>query len=165
MSRLGGEAVAAASVSGGTSFIALPALERRSGPSGPALVAAHTALARIALAHGEPQAAESWAKKASAEVAGRPAAGSGEAPRALLGQRPDPHDRQIGLGPVLVGSAECDGEAAQQQQAFDAYVKETAGTSGQNVADQLSKLADLKSQGVITDAEFEAQKSKLLASA
>jgi len=55
-------------------------------------------------------------------------------------------------------------QAAEQQKAFDAYVRETAGTSGQGVADQLSKLADLKAKGVITDAEFEAQKSKLLAS-
>src|SRR5271169_489537 len=55
-------------------------------------------------------------------------------------------------------------EAAQQQQAFDAYVKEAAGTAGTSSADQLSKLADLKSQGVITDAEFEAQKSKILSS-
>ena len=51
--------------------------------------------------------------------------------------------------------------AQQQQQAFDAYVKETAG-AGNNV-DQLAKLADLKQQGAITDAEFEAQKAKLLA--
>ena len=55
-------------------------------------------------------------------------------------------------------------EAAQQQQAFDQYVKETAGTSGASSADQLSKLADLKTQGVITDAEFDAQKAKILAS-
>jgi ABC-type multidrug transport system fused ATPase/permease subunit len=53
-------------------------------------------------------------------------------------------------------------EAAQQQQAFDDYVRQTAG-SGDDTASQLSKLADLKSQGVITDAEFEAQKAKLLA--
>jgi ABC-type multidrug transport system fused ATPase/permease subunit len=38
-------------------------------------------------------------------------------------------------------------QAARQQKAFDSYVKETA---------------DLKSKGVLTDAEFEAQKSKLL---
>ena len=56
-------------------------------------------------------------------------------------------------------------QAAEQQKAFDAYVKQAAGTSGDGVADQLSKLADLKAKGVITDAEFEAQKSKLLASA
>ena len=51
--------------------------------------------------------------------------------------------------------------AQQQQQAFDSYVKETAGAD--NSVDQLAKLADLKQQGVITDAEFEAQKAKLLA--
>ena len=55
-------------------------------------------------------------------------------------------------------------EAAEQQKAFDAYVKEAAGTAGTSSADQLSKLAGLKSQGVITDAEFEEQKSKILAS-
>jgi hypothetical protein len=55
-------------------------------------------------------------------------------------------------------------EAAQQQKAFDQYVKEAAGTPGASTADQLSKLADLKSQGVLSDAEFEAQKAKILAS-
>ena len=55
-------------------------------------------------------------------------------------------------------------EAAQQQKAFDQYVRQTAGSEGQSTADQLSKLADLKSQGVLTDAEFEAQKAKILAS-
>jgi ABC-type multidrug transport system fused ATPase/permease subunit len=50
--------------------------------------------------------------------------------------------------------------AAQQQKAFDNYVKQAAG--GQSDVDALSKLADLKSKGVITDAEFEAQKAKLL---
>jgi predicted PurR-regulated permease PerM len=54
-------------------------------------------------------------------------------------------------------------QAAEQQKAFDQYVKQTAGSAGDSTADQLSKLADLKSQGVITDAEFEAQKAKLLA--
>jgi hypothetical protein len=53
-------------------------------------------------------------------------------------------------------------EAAQaQQSAFDNYVKQAAGT-GDSAADQLSKLADLKAQGVLTDAEFEAQKAKIL---
>jgi ABC-type multidrug transport system fused ATPase/permease subunit len=55
-------------------------------------------------------------------------------------------------------------EAAQQQKAFDSYVRQTAGTEGTDSASQLAKLADLKSQGVITDAEFEAQKAKVLAS-
>jgi hypothetical protein len=55
-------------------------------------------------------------------------------------------------------------DAAQQQKAFDSYVRQAAGTEGADTASQLSKLADLKSQGVITDAEFEAQKAKVLAS-
>jgi ABC-type multidrug transport system fused ATPase/permease subunit len=54
-------------------------------------------------------------------------------------------------------------QAAEQQKQFDAYVKEAAGTAD-TTADQLAKLADLKSQGVLTDAEFDAQKSKILAS-
>jgi hypothetical protein len=53
-------------------------------------------------------------------------------------------------------------QAAQQQKAFDAYVKQAAGSSSNSHIDELSKLADLKSQGAITDAEFEAQKAKLL---
>jgi hypothetical protein len=55
-------------------------------------------------------------------------------------------------------------QAAEQQKAFDSYVKQAAGTSSDSTADQLSKLADLKTQGVISDAEFEAQKAKVLAS-
>ena len=55
-------------------------------------------------------------------------------------------------------------QAALQQKAFDQYVKQTAGTPGETTADQLHKLADLKSQGVLTDAEFETQKAKILAS-
>jgi ABC-type multidrug transport system fused ATPase/permease subunit len=55
-------------------------------------------------------------------------------------------------------------QAAQQQKAFDQYVRQAAGTNGEDSASQLSKLADLKSSGVLTDAEFEAQKAKILAS-
>jgi len=50
--------------------------------------------------------------------------------------------------------------AARQQKAFDSYVKQAAG--GSSDVDALSKLADLKAKGVITDAEFETQKAKLL---
>ena len=52
-------------------------------------------------------------------------------------------------------------QAAREQKAIDSYVKQTVGSSGS--ADQLAKLADLKEKGVITDAEFDAQKAKLLA--
>jgi Short C-terminal domain/Phospholipase_D-nuclease N-terminal len=51
-------------------------------------------------------------------------------------------------------------QAQRQQHAFDDYVRQTAGGASQ--ADELAKLADLKAKGVLTDAEFEAQKAKLL---
>ncbi len=53
-------------------------------------------------------------------------------------------------------------QAQQAQSAFDAYVKQAAGSSGTSTADQLTQLADLKSRGVINEAEFEAEKAKLL---
>src|SRR5580704_3258446 len=55
-------------------------------------------------------------------------------------------------------------DVQQQQKAFDSYVRQAAGTPGADTASQITKLADLKSQGVLTDAEFEAQKAKILAS-
>ena len=51
-------------------------------------------------------------------------------------------------------------QAAEQQKAFDNYVKQAAGSN--STADDLAKLADLKQQGVLNDAEFEAQKAKIL---
>jgi hypothetical protein len=51
-------------------------------------------------------------------------------------------------------------EAQQEQQAFDQYVKQTA--AGADPADQIAKLADLKDKGTISQAEFDAQKAKLL---
>lgn len=54
-------------------------------------------------------------------------------------------------------------QAQHQQQAFDAYVKHAAGSAGgTSSVDQLAKLAELKAQGAITDAEFEGQKAKIL---
>jgi hypothetical protein len=49
--------------------------------------------------------------------------------------------------------------AKAQQQAFAQYVQESAGSTS---ADQLHKLAELKEKGVLTDAEFDAQKAKIL---
>lgn len=46
--------------------------------------------------------------------------------------------------------------AADKQRA---YIQSVAGLS---TADELSKLAELKEKGVISDAEFETQKAKLL---
>ncbi len=46
-----------------------------------------------------------------------------------------------------------------QDEAFRASVKEAAGTS---TAGELSQLADLHDRGVISDAEFEREKDKIL---
>lgn len=53
-------------------------------------------------------------------------------------------------------------EAQAQDDALRSYVQDAA-ASGGGAADELSKLSDLKQRGVITDAEFEAQKAKVLA--
>jgi predicted PurR-regulated permease PerM len=58
--------------------------------------------------------------------------------------------------------SERDQQRAQQaQDQFNTYVRQAAASSPSS-ADQLTKLADLKAQGVITDAEFEQQKAKIL---
>jgi hypothetical protein len=52
-------------------------------------------------------------------------------------------------------------QAKDQDEQFRNYVQQAAGP--QSTADQLTKLADLHSRGVITDAEFEREKAKVLA--
>ena len=49
-----------------------------------------------------------------------------------------------------------------EQEAMNSYIRQTAGTST-SAADELAKLSDLKAKGVLTDAEFQQQKAKLLA--
>src|SRR5262245_33192490 len=68
-----------------------------------------------------------------------------------------------------------DQEAEQQQQAYDqqqqqqAYQQQAApppapaGPSTDDKLEQLKQLGELKEAGVLTDAEFEAQKAKILA--
>jgi hypothetical protein len=53
-------------------------------------------------------------------------------------------------------------QAQQQEEAFRSYVQDAAGPPSS--ADQLAKLADLQQRGVISSAEFENEKSKVLAS-
>jgi hypothetical protein len=52
--------------------------------------------------------------------------------------------------------------AAAQDAAARQYIQQAAGTTG-STADEIQRLADLKAQGVISDAEFEAGKAKALA--
>jgi uncharacterized membrane protein YcjF (UPF0283 family) len=56
-------------------------------------------------------------------------------------------------------------QAQAAQAAFDAQVRAAAGTGGggSSAADQLNKLADLKANGTIDDAEFERLKAQVLA--
>ncbi len=66
---------------------------------------------------------------------------------------------------LLANGADMTRRDIEQQQAqndaFASYVRDTASSGGN--ADELAKLADLRDRGVITDAEFAAQKTKLLA--
>jgi ABC-type multidrug transport system fused ATPase/permease subunit len=52
-------------------------------------------------------------------------------------------------------------EAQRQEEAFSAYVRQTAGTST-SVADDLAKLTQLRDAGTISAEDYEAAKSKLL---
>ena len=54
-------------------------------------------------------------------------------------------------------------EAHDRDQQFRAYVQETAG-GARSSADEVARLAELRSQGALTDAEFEQQKAKILGS-
>ena len=53
-------------------------------------------------------------------------------------------------------------QAKAQNEAFQAYVRQSA---GRDSADQLAKLADLHTKGVISEQEFETEKAKILAAA
>jgi hypothetical protein len=56
--------------------------------------------------------------------------------------------------------------AQKNKQDFDEYIRQTAGSQGgekSGTVDQLAQLADLKSSGAITDAEYDQAKKKLLA--
>jgi hypothetical protein len=50
--------------------------------------------------------------------------------------------------------------AQQNEEAARSYIREAAGAGG--TTEELSKLAELRDRGVLTDEEFQAQKAKLL---
>jgi hypothetical protein len=54
-------------------------------------------------------------------------------------------------------------DAIDREKATRSYIQQAAGTTS-STAEELTKLADLKNSGVITEEEFAAQKAKLLAS-
>jgi hypothetical protein len=53
-------------------------------------------------------------------------------------------------------------DAKAQDAAARAYIRDAAG-SGASPADELARLAELRSQGVIDEAEFQSLKSKIVA--
>jgi Phospholipase_D-nuclease N-terminal/Short C-terminal domain len=53
-------------------------------------------------------------------------------------------------------------QAAQNERAFRHYVREAAGPGQTSVADELSKLADLRDQGKISQEDYEKAKSRVL---
>jgi hypothetical protein len=53
---------------------------------------------------------------------------------------------------------------AQQDEQQYAQAPPPAPAAAPDTVSQLKDLADLKAQGILTDAEFEAQKAKILAS-
>lgn len=50
----------------------------------------------------------------------------------------------------------------ESEKAFRSYVRDAAG-SGTSVADEIAKLADLRDRGVITAADYDSAKARLLA--
>jgi phospholipase D-like protein len=70
------------------------------------------------------------------------------------------------LGYVLVRGGEMHERDDQQRKAQDdalrAYVQQTPGTPASSNADELTKLAQLQRDGVLTPSEFATQKAKLL---
>jgi ribonuclease D len=58
--------------------------------------------------------------------------------------------------------AQQEAQEAPQQQAPVAAPAPASAPAGESVIDQLKELGELKSQGILTEEEFAAQKAKLL---
>ena len=54
-------------------------------------------------------------------------------------------------------------QAAEQEKARRQYIQEVSSTPGASTAEELTKLAALRDQGVLTQEEFDSQKAALLA--
>ncbi|MGI9645933.1 MAG: SHOCT domain-containing protein [Ilumatobacteraceae bacterium] len=54
-------------------------------------------------------------------------------------------------------------DAQAQKAAADEYIRATAGSGGSGVADELTKLGQLRDSGALTEEEYQQQKAKLLA--
>lgn len=66
---------------------------------------------------------------------------------------------------IARGEGMAERSAAQQRHAraeFDDYIRSTAGTGGTGAADELTRLAELRDKGTITDAEFQTMKARVV---
>jgi hypothetical protein len=66
---------------------------------------------------------------------------------------------------IVRGQGMAERSMAQQRLArdeFDSYVRTTAASSGTGPVDDLARLSDLRGSGVITDAEFETMKARVV---
>jgi hypothetical protein len=116
-------------------------------------------LARTAAIAGT---ATAVSNRVSRRQAGRWAAKEQQADEAQ--QAPDPQQQQYAQQPPQYAQqppqyAQQPPQYAQQQQ----YAPPPAGPSTNDMLDQLQKLGELKKAGVLTEAEFQAQKAKILA--
>jgi Short C-terminal domain len=59
--------------------------------------------------------------------------------------------------------AQQEGQASAEPQAAPAAAPTPASSGGPSTIDQLKELGELKSQGILTEDEFAAQKAKILA--
>lgn len=53
-------------------------------------------------------------------------------------------------------------QASQAQSQFDSYVRQTAASTGTASVDDLTRLAELRASGTLTDDEFESVKSRIV---
>lgn len=66
---------------------------------------------------------------------------------------------------IVRGSSMAERSAAQHraaQEQFDSYVRATAASSGTSSVDDLTRLAELRSNGTITEEEFQSMKSRIV---
>jgi Short C-terminal domain/Phospholipase_D-nuclease N-terminal len=64
---------------------------------------------------------------------------------------------------IVRGSSMSERSARQQDEAVSSYIEQPAPGSSASTADQLTKLAELRDRGVISAAEFDREKEKILA--
>ncbi len=66
---------------------------------------------------------------------------------------------------IVRGKGMAERSAASEQQAqaqFDSYVRQAASSSGNSQVDDLARLAELRSNGHLSDEEYETMKARIL---